>query len=111
MKSASSTPITQPLNRLPEDPPNGVTGGLDWARDDHAVSVVDARGREVVRHSVEHSAAGLAELVDVLTRAKVREVAIERPDGPVVQALHQHHHPDVREDAARFAFHRAAGLR
>ncbi len=87
MKSASSTPITQPLNRLPEDPPNGVTGGLDWARDDHAVSVVDARGREVVRHSVEHSAAGLAELVDVLTRAKVREVAIERPDGPVVQAL------------------------
>jgi len=87
VKSASSTPITQPLNRLPEDPPNGVTGGLDWARDDHAVSVVDARGREVVRHSVEHSAAGLAELVDVLTRAKVREVAIERPDGPVVQAL------------------------
>ena len=87
MKSASSTPITQPLNRLPEDPPNGVTGGLDWARDDHAVSVVDARGREVVRHSVEHSAAGLVELVDVLTRAKVRELAIERPDGPVVQAL------------------------
>jgi transposase len=87
VKSASSTPITQPLDRLPEDPPNGVTGGLDWARDDHAVSVVDARGREIVRHSVDHSAAGLAELVDVLTRAKVHEVAIERPDGPVVEAL------------------------
>ncbi|MEP7020881.1 MAG: IS110 family transposase [Pseudonocardiales bacterium] len=83
MKSASNIPITQ----LPEDPPNGVTGGLDWARDDHAVSVVDNRGRELVRHSVEHSAAGLGELVDVLTRAKVREVAIERPDGPVVEAL------------------------
>jgi transposase len=83
VKSASNTPITQ----LPEDPPNGVTGGLDWARDDHAVSVVDARGRELVRHSVEHSAAGLGELVDVLARAEVCEVAIERPDGPVVDAL------------------------
>jgi transposase len=83
VKSASNTPITQ----LPDDPPNGVTGGLDWARDDHAVSVVDARGRELVRHSVEHSAAGLGELVDVLARAKVCEVAIERPDGPVVEAL------------------------
>jgi transposase len=83
VKSASTTLIAQ----LPEDPPGGVTGGLDWARDDHAVSVVDARGRELVRHSVEHSAAGLAELVEVLACAKVCEVAIERPDGPVVEAL------------------------
>jgi transposase len=79
VKSASTT--------LPEEPPNGVTGGLDWARDDHAVSVVDARGRQVVRHSVEHSAAGLRELVRVLTRAGCAEAAIERPDGPVVEAL------------------------
>ena len=56
MKSASSIL----LNQLPESPPNDVTGGLDWSRDDHAVSVVDARGREIVRHSVEHSAAGCA---------------------------------------------------
>jgi transposase len=83
VKSASTTPIAQ----LPEDPPNCVTGGLDWARDDHAVSVVDARGRELVRRSVDHSAAGLAALVDVLARAGVGEVAIERPDGPVVEAL------------------------
>ena len=32
---------------LPEEPANGVTAGIDWARDDHAVSVVDARGREI----------------------------------------------------------------
>jgi transposase len=83
VKSASTTLITQ----LPDDPPNGVTGGLDWARDDHAVSVVDSRGRELVRHSVEHSAAGLTELVEVLTAAGCAEVAIERPDGPVVDAL------------------------
>ena len=83
MKSASTTLITQ----LRETPPNDVTGGLDWARDDHAVSVVDARGRELVRHSVEHTAAGLRELVTVLRAAACEEVAIERPDGPVVDTL------------------------
>jgi transposase len=64
-----------------------VTGGLDWARDDHAVAVVDARGRELARHRVEHSAPGLTELIEVLRRANWREVAIERPDGPVVDTL------------------------
>lgn len=83
MKSASNTPSTA----LPDEPPNGVTGGLDWAIDDHAASVVDARGRELLRHSVEHSTAGLAELVRALLGAGCREVAIERPDGPVVDAL------------------------
>jgi Transposase len=81
VKSATST------NTLPEQPPHDVTGGLDWSRDDHAVSVVDARGREIVRHTVEHSAAGLRELIDVLAGAGCGEVAIERPDGPVVDAL------------------------
>ncbi len=79
MKSVRST--------LPEEPVNGVTCGIDWARDDHAVSVVDARGHEIRRHWAGHSAAGLRELIDVLARAGVREAAIERPDGPVVDAL------------------------
>jgi transposase len=75
------------INTLPEYPPNGVTGGLDWARDDHAVSVVDARGREILRHTVQHNAAGLRELIDVLRDVGAQEVAIERPDGPVIDAL------------------------
>ena len=74
-------------NTLPEVPAGSVTCGIDWARDDHAVSVVDARGREICRCSVEHSAAGLRELLAVLARAGAREAAIERPDGPVVDAL------------------------
>jgi transposase len=74
-------------NTLPEEPVNAVTCGIDWARDDHAVSVVDARGREISRHTIEHSAAGLRELVSVLARAGVAEAAIERPDGPVIDAL------------------------
>jgi transposase len=74
-------------NTLPEEPPGDVTCGIDWARDDHAVSVVNARGREIHRCSAEHSAAGLRELIAVLARNGAREAAIERPDGPVVDAL------------------------
>ncbi|ANS27830.1 transposase [Rhodococcus opacus] len=74
-------------NTLPDEPPNALTCGIDWARDDHDVSVVDARGREVHRCTVEHSAAGLRELLTVLARTGVCEVAIERPDGPVIDTL------------------------
>jgi len=74
-------------NTLPEEPPGDVTCGIDWARDDHAVSVVNARGREIHRCSVEHSATGLREMLAALARHGAREAAIERPDGPVVDAL------------------------
>jgi transposase len=72
---------------LPEEPPGGVTAGVDWARDDHAVSVVDDRGRELDRCTVAHTAAGLRELVAFLRGHRAVEVAIERPDGPVVDTL------------------------
>ena len=72
---------------LPTEPPNGLTCGIDWARDDHAIAIVDNRGTLVHRSTVEHSAAGLRELVAVLGRTGAAEVAIERPDGPVVDAL------------------------
>ena len=79
MKSASNT--------LPEEPVNDLTAGIDWARDDHAVSIVDGRGREVARTVVVHTATGLRDLITFLGRYGVGEVAIERPDGPVVDAL------------------------
>ena len=63
------------------------TAGVDWASEDHAVSVVDAQGVELERFGVEHTAAGLRRLTDRLGRAGVVEVGIERPDGPVVDAL------------------------
>ena len=72
---------------LPRIPDGGLTGGLDWARDDHAVSVVDADGLEVHRFTIEHTAAALLALTRRLRKLGVREVAIERPDGPVVEAL------------------------
>jgi transposase len=72
---------------LPATPPGGVTAGIDWASADHAVCVVDPGGRVVTRFTVEHTGAGLAELVRRLRRAAASEAAIERGDGPVVQAL------------------------
>ena len=79
MKYAPSTMLVVPVN--------GLACGIDSARDDHAVAIVDGGGREVHRSIVEHSSAGLRALVTVLARAGVAEVAIERPDGPVVDAL------------------------
>lgn len=74
-------------NALPTKPDNGLTCGIDWANNDHALSIVNAEGREITRKAITHDAAGLRTLVTTLQGAGAREVAIERPDGPVVQAL------------------------
>jgi transposase len=59
--------------------------GIDWAKDRHAVCVVDDRGGVMSRFEAEHTDAGLRELVRRL--ASVDGVAIERPDGPVIDSL------------------------
>lgn len=61
--------------------------GVDWATDAHAVCVVDAQGAVVAEFDVAHSAEGLAELCVRVKSAGARRVAIERPDGPVVDVL------------------------
>ena len=87
MKSASNTLNSERPLVLPEVAPNDVTAGIDWARDDHAACIVDGRGRKVATTMVEHTASGLRDLVSFLGRHGVGEVAIERPDGPVIDAL------------------------
>lgn len=62
-------------------------GGVDWATDAHAIAAVDDTGRTVTEFDVPHSAEGLADMCRRLKRTRVRRVAIERPDGPVVDAL------------------------
>src|ERR1700747_791074 len=72
---------------LANQPVNGLTCGIDWARDDHAVAIVDAGGRPTYRGSFEDKAKRLKKLIAVLRGRGVGEVAIERPDGPVVDTL------------------------
>ena len=82
-------PITEfyPCDRLGSLEPDQLVVGVDWAREDHAVAVVDAAGQLVERFEVNHTAAGLRELARRLERHGAREVAIERPDGQVVDTL------------------------
>ncbi len=82
-------PNTVERTSLAVRPVNGLTAGLDWASDDHAVCVVDAAGAVQARFTVEHTATGLQTLVRRLAKLGCGEVAIERPDGPVVDALLQ----------------------
>jgi transposase len=76
-----------PSTSLPATPAGGVTAGLDWASTDHAVAIVDTAGRVTQRFIVAHTTAGLGELVRRLAKAAATEIAIERGDGPVVDAL------------------------
>ena len=66
--------------------------GVDWAKEEHTICVLDAEQRIVDRRTIKHSGSGIAELVDLL--AKLSEntteavaVAIETPRGAVVETL------------------------
>ena len=66
--------------------------GIDWASETHQVCLVDARGECAGERSVAHGGAALAELSDWLigrtgAKPEVIAVAIETPNGPVVEAL------------------------
>jgi transposase len=61
--------------------------GVDWASTSHAICVVDEVGAIVDGFAVAHRAADLAAMCRRLGRHGVSRVAIERPDGPVVDAL------------------------
>jgi transposase len=79
------TPSTP--SSLPTEPPSGVTAGIDWASTDHVACVVDGRGQVTARFTVAHTTTGLTDLVRRLRQAGAGEVAIERSDGPLVEAL------------------------
>ena len=69
--------------------PARVCAGVDWAKDDHAIAIIDPNGQVLDRFAVTHDGAGLKSLVRRLLKAGVDEVGIERGDGPVVDALIQ----------------------
>jgi transposase len=62
-------------------------GSVDWASQGHAACIVDAEGTALYEFEVAHTNAGLTELCRRFRRAGVQRVAIERPDGPIVDAL------------------------
>jgi transposase len=61
--------------------------GLDWAKDYHAICVLDEAGRKVFEGRFAHEEDGLAGLCKELVEMDVWRVAIERPEGIVVERL------------------------
>lgn len=64
----------------------GRTAGIDWASAAHEVCVSD-EGRVAERFSASHEERGIAALAEKLIGLGVRRVAIERPDGILVERL------------------------
>ena len=65
----------------------GNVAGIDWASEQHDVWVSDGAGEELLAATYAHDEAGLSSLCKVLTRLRVELVAIERPDGLLVERL------------------------
>ena len=65
----------------------GSYAGVDWAGDKHDVLVCDEAGGELLAATFAHDEKGLRALCRTLLRLKVELVAIERPDGLLVERL------------------------
>ena len=63
------------------------TAGIDLASEEHRLVVVDGEGRRLEERRYAHSEEGLAALVRRLVELEVARVAIERPNGLVVDRL------------------------
>jgi transposase len=65
----------------------GNCAGIDWASAKHDVTVEDAAGEVLLEATFEHSEAQITALCERLVRLGVERVAIERPDGLLVERL------------------------
>jgi transposase len=65
----------------------GNYAGVDWASEKHDVVVEDEAGEELLAASFAHDEKGLRSLCRTLVGMKVTLVAIERPDGLLVERL------------------------
>ena len=61
--------------------------GVDWASEKHDVLIADETGKEILAATFAHDEAGLRSLCRALVRHEVTLVAIERPDGLLVERL------------------------
>jgi transposase len=72
--------------------------GIDWASEEHAVCGLGPDGRQLAVFTIKHTAEGFERLVARLGKLGAREtvwVAIERPDGRLVDRLLEAGHPVV----------------
>jgi transposase len=65
----------------------GVVAGVDWAKDTHEVLVADRDGEQLWASTVTHDEAGISRLCNVLVTLGVQRIAVERPDGLLVERV------------------------
>lgn len=65
----------------------GVVAGVDWAKDAHEVLIADAEGERLWAATIQHDEAGIAKLCSAIRTFNVARVAIERPDGLLIERL------------------------
>jgi transposase len=61
--------------------------GIDWAKEVHKVCVIEADGVPLVERGIAHDKRGLDGMCEMLVKLDVKRVAIERPDGLLVERL------------------------
>jgi len=64
--------------------------GIDWAQEEHAVCVLDGRGKVEARFVAKHTDAGLSGLcarLGAVAEPKTLRIAVERPSGLLVATL------------------------
>jgi hypothetical protein len=60
---------------------------IDWAKDEHALCLIEESGRKILEGRYAHDGRGIAKLCRSLVELGVERVAIERPEGVLVEGL------------------------
>jgi transposase len=61
--------------------------GIDWASEEHRLCLVDESGQRLLDRRVVHDEQGISALCRLLRQREVARVALERPDGVLVERL------------------------
>src|SRR5215208_5783488 len=61
--------------------------GLDWAKDTHQVCVLEADGEPLLQRGFAHGERDLDGMCELLVELGVKRIAIERPEGVLVERL------------------------
>jgi transposase len=73
---------------MEEQTRSGACAGIDWAKDEHALCVLDeGSGRKIFEGRFAHDEGGIEKLGGSLVKMGVERVAIERPEGVLVERL------------------------
>ena len=65
----------------------GAYAGVDWAAEEHSLLIEDERGMVLLEDSFAHTEQGVSDLCRLLVRRRVERIALERPDGLLVERL------------------------